>query len=87
VGLASDEFPLDAEEFGLLLTFGASIPVGAGRAYSIHIAIEGEFELIADAATFNVDPIDKFKSRDATISLWPCLRQTLHDLTVRSDLR
>lgn len=86
VDLISDESPPDAEEFGLLLTFGTSISVGADRAYVIHIAIEGKFEAIVDTATVSVDLIDQFKSRDAIILLWPYLRQTLHDLTARMRL-
>ena len=83
VGLVSDEAPPEAEEFGLLLTFGTSKPVGPQRAYAIHIAIEGRFQLIPEAEPPSVELVERFRARDAIVLLWPYLRQALHDLTTR----
>lgn len=86
VGLSTDDSPPDADEFGLLLRFVTGIPFGSGREYSILIAIEGRFEVTTDIATIDSGLLERFKSRDAIILLWPYLRQTFHDLTVRMRL-
>ncbi len=83
VGLFSDEAPPDAEEFGLLLTFGTQVPVGDKKAYRINMAIEGKFHVLDSAQPLNADTVSQFKSRDAIILLWPYLRQMLHDLVTR----
>ena len=77
--------PLDAEEFGLLLTFETTVPVDEPE-YDIFLAIEGSFEAIPEVEISDPEEIKKFKSSDAAILLWPYLRQTLHDITTRMRL-
>jgi len=77
--------PPDADEFGLLLTFETTVPVDEPE-YDIFLAIEGSFEATPEVEIPDPETIERFKSSDAAILLWPYLRQTLHDITTRMRL-
>jgi hypothetical protein len=86
IGLGSSEENNDSEEFGLLLTFNASFPLGDHPRCKIHLALEGLFRSVVDFDTIKPDVIERFKSNDAMILFWPYLRQILHDITERMRL-
>jgi preprotein translocase subunit SecB len=73
--------PPDADEFDLLLNFDVTFPSA-----HIHLAIEGHFTSVVDPKTIKPEVVRRFKASDSIILLWPYLRQTFHDLTMRMRL-
>jgi preprotein translocase subunit SecB len=87
VRLVQDDSPPEAKQFGLLLRFETFFsPDDGDKGYFISLAIEGFFEAIVDIETIKPEIIERFKSRDAILLLWPYLRQTLQDITIRMSL-
>lgn len=78
--------PLDAPEFGLLVTFEFSAPSEDEPTCHILLALEGLFQAVVDVETIDPEIIRQFKTSDAIILFWPYLRQTLDDLVVRMRL-
>ena len=78
--------PEDADEFGLLLSFQATVPAGKGIKSDISMSLEGRFKSLVEVNTIKKEVLERFKSLDAIILLWPYLRQHLHDLTSRMRL-
>jgi len=50
------------------------------------MSLEGRFKSLVEVNTIKKEVLERFKSLDAIILLWPYLRQHLHDLTSRMRL-
>lgn len=87
VSLTPADEPIDAETFGVLLGFEACLKdEGEEAACAIDISLEGVFRSLVDLDTIKPDVIERFKTVDALVLLWPYLRELLHDLTTRMRL-
>lgn len=86
ISLQSDDSPLNAEQFNLLLAFETVLPFTDDIEYFTSIAIEGIFKAIVDVETIRPELIEQFKSRDSILLLWPYLRQTLQDIAIRMGI-
>jgi preprotein translocase subunit SecB len=81
LNIKTGDEPLNADKFGLLLTFDLTLPIA-----HIYLAIEGNFTSIVDPETIKPEVIRRFKASDSVVLLWPYLRQTFHDLVTRMRL-
>jgi preprotein translocase subunit SecB len=81
IALHQGNEPIDADEFGLLLSFNSGFPQDENPVCLIDISIEGRFRSIVDPSSFKPEVIKKFKDTDAIVLFWPYLRQFLHELT------
>ena len=84
--LIKGEEPPTSPEFSLWLRLNAAVPHGDAPKCSISLSIEGCFKAIVDTTTLKPEIIERFKTADAILLLWPYMRETLHNLTSRMRL-
>lgn len=81
--LIKGDEPISAQEFGLRLEFAADLPHSDAPECSLNLSIEGYFRAIVDPLSLKPEIIERFKTSDAVLLLWPYLRETLHNIAVR----
>ncbi len=81
--LIKGDEPITAQEFSLWLEFETETPHGDAPECSISLSIEGRFQAIIDPETLKPEFVERFKTSDAILLLWPYLREAFHNITER----